>query len=221
MEYKTLPLDAAELKFDAGTGAFTGYASVFGGVDSHGDTIHPGAYSKAVGDGREVKMYFNHGWRSFQLPIGKMLVKQDERGLRVDRAEFTPGLQMAAEVKAAVEHRTVSGLSIGYRLEKAGFKAKSGGGRDIYEVDFLKEVSVVDWPSDAAAQIDIKSTLEQAISLKEIECLLRDAAGFSRTDATALVSRVKSLVRGEREADPTTSEVTAALAALTNRIKRN
>lgn len=203
MEYKAIALDSAEIKFlGDGTTDFTGYASVFGGVDSYGDTIHPGAFTKAVGAGREVKMYFNHGWKQFQLPIGKMTVVEDERGLLVKSAEFTRGLRMADEVALALQHRTVSGLSIGYRVASDGFKSKGAGqGRDIYRIDFLKEVSVVDWPADEAAQISMKAAIDDADSLKEMESLLRDAGGFSRADACALVSRIKSLAHGERDAE--------------------
>jgi HK97 family phage prohead protease len=203
MERTMLALDLAEVKFDAaGAGTFEGYASVFGGVDSHGDTIHPGAYTKAVGDGLEVKMYFNHGWKKHELPIGKMLVRQNDRGLRVERGEFTRGLRAAEEVKLAMEHGTVSGLSIAYRVTEAGVKSKGMGlGRNIYEIDWLKEVSVVDWPSDEAAQIDMKAAVEEAATIREIEVLLRDAAGLSRADACALVSRIKSLAQGELAAE--------------------
>lgn len=200
MEYMNIGLHQAEVKF-AADGRFTGYASVFGGVDSYGDTIHPGAFAKAVGSGREVKMYFNHGWRKFELPIGKMLVKEDERGLRVENAEFTPGLKMAEEVARAMQHGTVNGLSIGYMLSNEGFKSKKGGGRDIYEVAFLKEVSVVDWPADGAARIDMKTAIEQAKSFKDIEAILRDAGGFSRSDACALVSCVRTMARGDHDAE--------------------
>ncbi|MFZ3205698.1 MAG: HK97 family phage prohead protease, partial [Pseudomonas sp.] len=114
-------------------------------------------------------------------------------------AEFTAGIRMADEAALAVKHRTVNGLSIGYRVSEEKSKRKADGkGRDIFGIDFLKEVSVVDWPADGNALIDVKSSIEEAESLKEIESLLRDAAGFSRADATALVSRIKSLSHGDR-----------------------
>jgi hypothetical protein len=40
--------------------------------------------------------------------------------------------------------------------------------------------------------------------LKEIEALLRDAGGFSRADAVALVSRIKSLSLRDAEAEEKT-----------------
>lgn len=204
MEFKQISLADADLKFadDGSLTAFSGYGAVFGGVDSYGDTIHPGAFKAAIGDGAEVKMYFNHGWIKRELPIGKMFVVEDERGLRVKSAEFTKGIKLADDVALAVKHRTVNGLSIGYRVSETGTKAKANGkGRDIHEIDFLKEVSVVDWPADQAAVIDVKTAIDEAVSLKEIESLLRDAAGFTRADACALVSRIKSLAHGDRDAE--------------------
>ena len=221
MEFKTIPLADAELKFVPDSGAFTGYAAKFGGVDSYGDTIHPGAFTGVAASEAEVKMYFNHGWIKREMPIGKMIVVQDDVGLRVKSAEFTAGIRMADEAALAVKHRTVNGLSIGYRVSEEKSKRKADGkGRDIFGIDFLKEVSVVDWPADGHALIDVKSSIEDAESLKEIESLLRDAAGFSRTDATALVSRIKFLSHGERE-QIKSSELTAAVAALTTKLPRN
>jgi HK97 family phage prohead protease len=211
MEFKTTPLANAELKFSNEKPTFTGYASVFGGVDSYGDTIHPGAFKTAIGDGAEVKMYFNHGWLRRELPIGKMLVREDDRGLRVERGEFTTGLKAAEDVMLAARHGTVNGLSIGFATSEAKTKRKEGGGRDIYEIELLKEVSVVDWPADSQALMDMKSAIHEAETLKDIEALLRDAAGFTRADATALVSRIKSLTHGDRAAETDTSDLTAAI----------
>lgn len=213
MEFKQITLDEADLKFaaDGSLSAFKGYASVFGGVDSHGDTIHPGAYRHAIGDGAEVKMYFNHGWIKREIPIGKMFVREDERGLLVERAEFTKGIRMADEAALAVQHKTVNGLSVGFRIAADGYERKPEGGRHIRKIAFLKEVSVVDWPSDRDALLDAKSAIEEAETLKDIESLLRDAAGFSRADACALVSRIKSLAHGDR--DPETKLLADELAA--------
>ena len=63
--------------------------------------------------------------------------------------------------------------------------------------------------------MDVKSALEEAESLKEIESLLRDAGGFSRSDATSLVARIKSMTHGEREAEAKTSDILAAIHAAT------
>lgn len=221
METKFISLDCSEFKFDSESmSTFSGYASVFGGVDTYGDTIMPGAYKSVVGeDGAWVKMYFNHGWLRHELPIGKMFVKEDRRGLYVEKAEFTKGLSMAADVRQAMLHETITGLSIGYKLLPEDFVKRSDGGRDIHRISQLKEVSVVDYPADSAAQvIDVKQDITEASSLKDIERVLRDAGRFSRADATALVSRVKALCHGERAAEDSTKAIADAIRAATSKL---
>ena len=206
MELKNLSLEAVEFKFDEGkSGTFSGYASVFGGVDSYGDTIMPGAYKKTLRKrARPVQLRWNH----YGDVIGKWVeITEDEKGLFVT-GELTPGHSKAADVYALLKHGAISGLSIGYRpvqIRELGY-----GKRELKEIELI-EISVVESPADMAAQIgDVKSVIEGAESLKEIESLLRESGGFSRNDATALVSRIKSLAHGDREAE----NQTAAIAGL-------
>ncbi|MBY0240813.1 MAG: HK97 family phage prohead protease, partial [Burkholderiaceae bacterium] len=99
---KTLKLDQVSLKFDGDTGVFSGYASVFGGVDSYGDTIIKGAFEATLRNSKP-KMFFNHEWR---MPIGKWTkAKEDDKGLWVE-GELTPGLMLAQDVRAAMVHGT-------------------------------------------------------------------------------------------------------------------
>lgn len=216
MERKTLTVEAVEFKFDeARKGFFSGYASVFGGVDSYGDTILPGAYKKTLKKrSRPIQMRWNH-WGPV---IGKWLVlEEDEKGLRVD-GELTPGHSVAEDVYASIKHGAVTGMSIGFRPVQ--ITDHGDGRRDLKEIE-LVEISVVESPADLAAQIgDVKSALDAAESLKEIERLLRDAAGFTRADATALVSRIKALSRGEREDESKTSDILAAINAATLKLTR-
>lgn len=216
MERKLACVDALELKFDeARKGFFSGYASKFNGVDSYGDTIVPGAYKKTLKKrDRPIALRWNH----YGPVIGKWLeLREDDAGLYVE-GELTPGHSTAEDAYALMKHGAVTGLSIGYRPLQ--ITDRGDGTRDLKEIE-LVEISVVESPADLAAQIgDVKAALDAADSLKDIESLLREAAGISRTDATALVSRIKSLVRGERDAEAKqASEQLAAIAALTNRIK--
>src|SRR5690606_18257485 len=92
------------------------------------------------------------------------------------------------------------------------------GHRDLKEIELI-EISIVESPADLGATIsDVKSAIAEAMSLKEIEALLRDAGGFSRADATALVSRIKALSRGEREDEQKTSDLLAAIRAATEKL---
>jgi ElaB/YqjD/DUF883 family membrane-anchored ribosome-binding protein len=59
----------------------------------------------------------------------------------------------------------------------------------------------------------VKSALEEAESLAEIEAVLRDAGTFSRAEATALVSKIRTIVRGERVTKSETQDIIAAISA--------
>lgn len=203
MERKTLSLDAIEVKFDtARQGFFSGYASKFGGIDSYGDTILPGAYKKTLKKrSRPIQLRWNH-WGPI---IGKWLTaEEDEHGLYVE-GELTPGHSVAEDTYALLKHGAITGMSIGYRPVQVN--DHGNGQRDLKEIELI-EISIVESPADLAAQIgDVKSAIEQALSLKEIEAFLRDAGGFSRGDAVTLVARIKSLAHGEREPEQKTAEI--------------
>lgn len=202
MKRKNLSLDAVEVKMDEDGRRFSGYASVFGGVDSYGDTIIPGAYKATLESRtRPVEMRWNH----FGPVIGKWTrIEEDEKGLYVE-GELTPGHSVAEDAYALLKHGAVAGLSIGYRPVKA--TSNDTGGEDLQEIDLI-EISVVERPADLAAQIgDVKSAIEEADSLKSVERLLRDAAGFTRADAVALVSRIKALSLSDSEAKYQSAEI--------------
>ena len=193
MQHKLSPFDRLSVKFDdARPGFFSGYASVFGLVDSYGDTIAPGAYSKTLQNReRPIQLRWNH----YGGVVGKWLtLREDEKGLYVE-GELTPGHSVAQDAYALMKHGAVNGLSIGYRPIEA--EQKDDGTRLLKQID-LFEISIVETPADAAALIgDVKSAIDGAESLKEIEALLRDAGGFSRADACALVARIKSMEQSE------------------------
>lgn len=207
---KTLKFDDADLKFKGDSGTFEGYASKWGGVDSHGDTILKGAFSKTLAK-TQPKMFWNHQW---DMPVGKWLdIGEDDTGLFV-KGELTPGLTLATDIRAAMKHGTLDGLSIGGFLRKDGYEEKDGR-RTIHEWSDLAEISPVAFPADGAARIDLNSVksidfealVPACKSEKEIERLLRDA-GLGKWEAMAIVSRVRAIVKGsdslqEAQADQT------------------
>jgi Escherichia/Staphylococcus phage prohead protease len=204
---KRLELAHTELKLaDNGKMIFSGYASVFGGVDSYGDTIAPGAYAKTLKKReRPIRMRWNH----YGPVIGKWLqMLEDKKGLWVE-GELTPGHSTASDVYASMKHEAIDGMSIGYRVrDQEPINAVT---RLLKEIE-LVEISVVEEPADLAARIsDVKSAIEDAATLREIEAALRDSGGFSRADACMLVSRIKSLTRGELEAEAKQSQEISAL----------
>jgi HK97 family phage prohead protease len=195
METKLLALSGAEIKMhDEGKMVFSGYASVFGGVDAYGDTIQKGAYQNTLKNReRPIRMRWNH-WGPV---IGKWLrIVEDFKGLFVE-GELTPGHSKATDVYASMKHGAVDGISIGYRIK--AFEQTSEDRRLLKEIELI-EISIVEEPADLGAKIgEVKSIIEAAESLKEIESLLRDAGGFTRADATTLVARIKALCQSDSD----------------------
>lgn len=221
---KHITLTDVQLKFASGNaGTFSGYASVFGGVDSYSDTILPGAYKSVIerimaGVARMPKMFVNH--RAWELPIGKWTsIVEDEKGLRVE-GELTPGNPQAAIVKAALEHQTVDGMSIGYSLSAEDVDYVEKGGeriRIIKSIASLPEISIVTYPADDSARVDlasVKSALEDIETIRDFEDFLREAGGFSKSLATATASRAKRIfTRSESEVLELPKDLAAIIAA--------
>lgn len=207
MQLKSVGLEAVEFKFDeARKGFFSGYASVFGGVDSYGDTIIKGAYQNTLTDRkRPIQMRWNH----YGEVIGKWTaLREDAKGLYVE-GELTPGHSVAEDVYASMKHGAVTGLSIGFRPVKA--VENETGGKDLHQIE-LVEISVVESPADLAAQVgDVKTAIDQIESLKQAEAFLRDGCGLSWTTAKALASQIKSVALrdGDAEAKRLADEVAA------------
>lgn len=192
---KTLKLEDVSLKFDGDVGIFSGYASVFGGVDSYGDTIIKGAFESTLRN-TKPKMFFNHEWK---MPIGKWIkAKEDDKGLWME-GELTPGLALAADVRAAMKHGTLDGLSIGGWLKKGDYD-ETESGRIIRKWSNLMEVSPVVFPADGAARIDLASVkhldfdseLPECSTERDLERLLRDA-GLGKRESMALLSKAKAI----------------------------
>ena len=208
---KTLAFDQVEIKFDSSgkAGTFEGYASVFGVVDSDGDIIMPGAFKKALSSqSRQVGMFFNH--RTWELPVGKWLsLEEDSKGL-LTRGELTPGLSVSTDLRAAMEHKTVEGMSVGFTVLKDDFDL-TGPGRAFQNVQALREISICTFPANEQATVESMKSLESITTIRDVEHWLRDSAGLSKSQALGFIARIKSAVRSDSEG----GEITAIL----NRLK--
>lgn len=184
----------------ADDGTFSGYGSVFGNVDSYGEIVAPGAFVKSLAalkqSGRVLPALWQH--RSGEPIGGFKSMSEDAYGLKVegflvleDPTAKRAYLMMKAEV--------ITGMSIGYFVRKSSYDEKTGI-RTLLELD-LVEISVVTFPANDAAQIsDVKSTLQagKLPTLPEFEKHLRDACGFSKSQATAIAGGgLSKLLRSE------------------------
>lgn len=197
----SLAIDRTEIKFTEAVGEFSGYGSVFDHADSYGDVIKPGAFDDVIKSGNAVRVYVNHGWLNNELPVGEWsALAQDHAGL-FGTARLETRMPKALDAYWAVKGGLVNGLSIGFRVDKEGVETRKDGGRDIYRIKELKEISIVDDPANEKARItqikqaegDIKTLIDDLETITDFERFLRDSAAFTRAEALHLVTRAKSI----------------------------
>jgi len=195
METKHIPM---ELKASGEQGTFSGYGSIFGNVDLHGDIVEKGAFAETLKERpiEHVGLYWMHDPRE---PIGKWSIMEErEEGLWVE-GKLTLGVSRAREVYELMKDGAVTGLSIGYRTRKYDLDGENDI-RILKDVE-LFEVSAVSGPANEEARIArVKSAKDYAnlATVREANQALRDA-GFSQREANAFISRVKSF--GQRDVD--------------------
>lgn len=129
-------------------GEITGIAWPFGSADRVGDVIQKGAMSSPC----NLPMLFAHD-QAQVIGVWDHIEETDE-GLHVKGRLLTEGVERAREVRAMIQSKAVSGLSIGFVTKGAKRHAK---GRTITAAQ-LHEISVVAVPCHPGAQItSIKS----------------------------------------------------------------
>ena len=219
---KSIILSKAEIETDE-AGTIEGYASVYYGTDSYGDTIVKGAFDDCVNAEEKPKMFFNHD--RYSVPIGKWEeVTADDKGLYV-KGRLNLEVSQAKDVYSAVKAGDIDGFSVCMMIDPAHYTLKDEsdlwGGGFIEHVEALPEISVVTFPADKAARIEkVKSVdFSKFANLSDFEHLLRDA-GFSKSTATGIVSRFKAvaLAQGDPDAaakaETTNDELSAILAKI-------
>lgn len=152
---------------DAGLveGQFEAYASVFGNMDSYGDVVQPGAFSKTLQDwaasGNSLPLLFGHNMSDPDFNIGHVVsAVEDARGLKVVGQldlESPKGLQTYRMLKG----KRISQLSFAYDVVKGSMGTLDG--LDVYELHELKiyEVSLVTIGANQETEVlTVKSAAE-------------------------------------------------------------
>lgn len=153
----TKKIETKDFKFtltdvDEEKGTFKGYASVWGDVDSYGDTVKRGAFKKSLKETKVFPMLWSH---NIIEPIGVISGHEDDTGLAVE-GSINQDVQRGREVRSLMKQGAVTGLSIGYQtlLEELD---KTTGTRVLKEVK-LWEISPVVFPACQSAQVtDVKA----------------------------------------------------------------
>lgn len=200
MNYLTKSVDL-DVKSLSDSGQFTGYGSVFNVLDKGGDIVIPGAFEDSLKawkkSGRQVPVLWQH---QTDQPIGSWAgLKEDDHGLLGDAELWLDEAPYARLAHKGMKTKTITGLSIGYRVKQYAIDAETG----VYSLQKLDlvEISVVTNPmNDDARVADVKSMIEggKLPTLPEFEKFLREAAGFSKSQAAAVANGgLTKLLRGE------------------------
>jgi len=175
-------------KYDHESGIFEGYAAVFGNVDTDGDIIEKGAFSKFLaGDWSRVKILALHNdeW----LPIGKPLeLHEDDVGLYI-KAQISD-TAMGRDVRALLRDGVLDEMSIGYIAHD--FYIGSDSIRHLTELEIF-EVSVVTWAANEKAKVlDVKARLSKAVQNPENLLALADLLEQAASDIRAQSAKADS-----------------------------
>ena len=200
---------ALQIKAAGDDGTVEGYGSVFGVRDNYDDVIAKGAFVQSLKDhkaaGTMPAMLWQH---DADKPIGVWTeMVEDEKGLRI-KGQLAMETVKGKEAHALLKMGALNGLSIGFMSKEWAYDRETEV-RTLTAID-LWEVSLVTFPANEKARVTNVKSADEMATPKDAEKALRDA-GFSKSDATAFVSRVMRM--GEVRSDSANSTAVAMKAA--------
>lgn len=138
-----------ELKSLDGAGEFIGMASVFGVLDSQGDVVEKGAFSRSLKErGVTVPLLWQHQQSE---PIGVGNLRETDRGLEIV-GKLALDVAKAREAYSLLKLKALRGLSIGFKVVRHAWDAGRSA-RRLAEVK-LYEVSLVTFPANELATVE-------------------------------------------------------------------
>jgi HK97 family phage prohead protease len=192
-------------------GTVEGYGSVFDVQDSYADVIEKGAFAKSISTHKSAKSMPAMLWQhDSSQPIGVWTsMSEDDNGLRVT-GRLAMDTVKGKDAHALLKMGALNGLSIGFMTKQYRYDEETDI-RTLTEVD-LWEVSLVTFPANTQARVTQVKSADDLQTLKDAERILRDS-GFSKQDALAFVSRVKTLA-SRSDSDEDMGGLKQALLAL-------
>lgn len=152
-------------------GVIAGYASVFGNVDSYGDIVVKGAFSKFLSElertGKKISVYYGHNMEDPRANIGVVTdLEEQDHGLWFKAQLDLSGDTYGRIVYEQLKDGRLDSMSFGYSIVDA---APTQEGYELRELK-LFEVSVVPIPAnDQALVTSVKAG--RAISRKNMDLI--------------------------------------------------
>lgn len=209
MDYANSPFEIKQL---AESGQIEGLLSGFGNVDSYGDIVLKGAFTKSLATrSRPLPMLLQH---DPMRPIGAWTDWQERSDGLYVKGAIVLETQDGREAQALAKAGALTGLSIGYREVKA-IKNPRANVRELVELD-LKEGSLVTFPANPRTHV---ASVKAIGGPADIEGLLRET-GLSGRQAKAAASAAWKAIDQSNSDDEAVARLAALIAESTNRIAR-
>ena len=156
---------AAELRaHETGKGgSISGYAAEFDtlseNLGGHRETIRPGAFSKSIEDGADIRALWDH---NSNMPLGRtsngtLRLAEDDRGLAFSLD--IPDTQWGKDAYTSIERGDVNQMSFGFRVVQDSWRKEEDIDiRDLIEVQLL-EVSPVTFPAYPSTSAQVRAYL--------------------------------------------------------------
>lgn len=205
---------ALQIKAAGDDGSVEGYGSVFGVRDNYDDVIAKGAFAATLAAHKSAGTMPAMLWQHDACePIGIWSeMVEDDKGLRI-KGQLALDTARGKEAHALLKMGALNGLSIGF-VSKQWVYDRETDVRTLTEID-LWEVSLVTFPANEKARVTNVKSSDDLATPKDAERLLRDA-GFSKSDATAFVSRVMRMGEARRDSADSTAVAMKAADRLLN-----
>lgn len=157
--------DLAITNIDTKARLIEGYFSVFGNVDSDGDMIMPGAYSKTLKEnGHRIKHLWQHDPR---FPLARPQLSEDAKGLKF-RSEIVD-TSYGRDVIKLYERNVIDEHSVGFQTIK---QQKKTGYNEMTELR-LWEGSSVTWGANELSVGGVSKSMDKDEIVKRMDTIYK------------------------------------------------
>jgi len=207
METKYFPFTLT--KYDEKEGTFSGYASIFGVVDSYNEVVDAGAFTKTLKERKSRTLFWSHD--SYRPGVGRTEPVEDKIGLRLDDARLYLDIALAKDIYINMKNGTLDGLSIGYKTMDEWVDPVTRV-RHLKEIA-LWEISLCNFQACPGAVVfDVKSIGPGELKPfpSEHSCRLRDPDDFQQDSFKRMTRKHEdkeySVIMGKLEGEETMTE---------------
>lgn len=130
-EIKHLPAQEFKVNFDDGT--FEGFCAHYGNIDRGGDMLLPGSGKHIVDAGVQVPIFFSHGWKENQPPIGISLSLSEQTDGMWTKGKVIDKTSLGHDCLVLMDEGAIDCMSIGWNPVTSK-RAKTADGKSYREI---------------------------------------------------------------------------------------